>query len=88
MRQILGRAVDGFGELAVHEAGLLDGHWYALQERIAVARKARDVGELIRNQFDLMPATQARLLRNHRKRVALWRRIGKGLTGSPGSTVG
>ncbi|MDB5986642.1 MAG: hypothetical protein JWR16_1695 [Nevskia sp.] len=75
MRRLFGRGVESFGELAMHEAELLDEHFFALQERLAVARKARDVGELLRNQWDLVPATTARLRRNHRQRLALWRRL-------------
>lgn len=75
MKQLLARAVESFGEAAMHEAELLDGHLFALQERFAVARRARDVGELVRNQFDLLPATQARLRRDYRSRRELWRRL-------------
>jgi hypothetical protein len=75
LRQLASRALDGFNQLAVHEAGLLDEHLFALQESVAVARKARSVSELLRNQLDLIPATTARLRRNQRKRLALWRQL-------------
>jgi len=71
MRVLLGRVVDGLGELATYEAQRLDAHLLAVKEHLAVARKARHLGELLRNQLDLMPATQARLRRDQQQRLQL-----------------
>jgi hypothetical protein len=70
---LIDRAFDGFSRIAIHEAESLDGHWLALRERLAVARKARGVGELVRNQIDLLPETRNRVLHDHRVRRDLWR---------------
>ena len=51
---LLERAIDSVGQIAMHEAGALDNHLLALRERWAVARKARGVGELLRDQIDLL----------------------------------
>lgn len=65
--------LDDIGRIAAHEFSVLDRHRRALAERLLVARRARDTGELLRNQFDLLPATAARIAENHRQRRALWR---------------
>jgi hypothetical protein len=75
MENLLERALDGIGQIAMHEAGALDNHWLALRESLAVARKARGVGELLRDQLDLLPATRARIAGDHQARLKLWREI-------------
>lgn len=74
--QRIDRAFENIGQLAMYEAEALDGHLLALREHLLVARKARGVAELLRDQFDLLPATAARLARDHRQRRQLWRRLG------------
>jgi hypothetical protein len=70
---VLSRAVDGAALLLMHELDALGGHWVELRERIAVARKARGFGELVRSQVDLLPETRARLSLDQRERRALVR---------------
>ena len=73
MEQLLESAIDGVGQIVMHEAGALDNHLLGLRERLAVARRARGVGELLRDQFDLLPATRLRLAEDHELRLKLWR---------------
>lgn len=75
MENLIGRTIDSVGQIAMYEAGALDGHLLALRERWAVARKARGAGELLRDQLDLLPATRLRLLEEHQGRVRLWREL-------------
>src|SRR5579872_5570601 len=75
MEALFNRSIDRFGRIAMHEAGVIDGHVDALRMRWAVARKARSLGELLRDQYDLLPDTRARIARDHRERLRLWRRL-------------
>lgn len=81
MDKLLERALDGVGQIAMHEAGAIDNHLFALRERLAVARKARGAGELLRDQIDLLPASRSRFAADHRRRVQLWRELGRQLIG-------
>jgi hypothetical protein len=65
------RAVGGFALLVMHELDALSGHVAEMRERLAVARKARGLGELVRDQVDLLPETRARLTLDQRERRAL-----------------
>jgi len=65
------RAVGGLVLIVLHEIDALLRHWVAVRERFAVARKARGVGQLVRDQVDLLPETRARLSLDHRERRAL-----------------
>jgi hypothetical protein len=65
------RAVDGFALVLMHELDALAGHLAEARERLAVARQARDLRELLRAQADLLPETRARLSLDHRERRAL-----------------
>lgn len=69
----LSRAVGGATLVLMHELDALGGHWVELRERVAVARKARGFGELVRSQVDLLPETRARLSLDQRERRALVR---------------
>ncbi len=69
--QMLNTAMDGLSVLVEHENTALDNQLAGLRERLAIARRARTLGELLRNQIDLLPDTQARLRRDHRVRRAL-----------------
>lgn len=69
----LERAVSGLTLVLAHEVGALSGHMAEVRERIAVARKARGLGELLRDQADLLPETRARLVQDQRERRALVR---------------
>lgn len=74
-RQVAGRAVGGLALIVVNEIDALGGHWAEARERLAVARQARGLGELLRYQFDLLPETRARLALDQRQRrelVAGW----------------
>ena len=70
-RLYLERALGGAALMLVHEVDALGGHWAEVRERLAVARKARGLGELVSQQVDLLPETRARLALDHRERVAL-----------------
>jgi hypothetical protein len=65
------RAVNGFALVLLHELDALSGHVAEVRERLAVARKSRDLAELVRDQVDLLPETRARLHLNRRERRAL-----------------
>ena len=67
----LERALDGVTLLLQHELDAVSGHWVEARERLALARKARGLGELLRDQVDLLPETRARLLLDQRERKAL-----------------
>lgn len=82
MEQLLERAIDGVGQIAMHEAGALDNHLLALRERWSVARKARGGIELLRDQIDLLPATRLRLAEDHQLRKKLWRGLARSLYGA------
>jgi hypothetical protein len=81
MERLLERTIDSVGQIAMHEAGAIDNHLFALRERLAVARKARGVGELLRDQIDLLPASRNRLAADHRRRLRLWRELRRQLIG-------
>ena len=70
-RVYLERAVGGATEMLMHEIDALSGHWAEVRERLAVARKARGLGDLVRTQADLLPETRARLVLDQRERRAL-----------------
>ena len=70
----LHRASVSLAMIAVHEWGALRAHYSELRERLAVARRARDAGELLRDQMDLLPETQARLRQDQQVRRELLRR--------------
>ena len=67
------RAVDGATLVLMHELDALGGHWVELRERVAVARKARGLVDLVRGQVDLLPETRTRLTLDQRERRALVR---------------
>jgi hypothetical protein len=67
------RTLQDLRNLTGHEADAITGHWSELAERLAVARRARDVVELVRDQIDLLPETRARLRRDHYRRRTLLR---------------
>ena len=74
--QMFNTAVDGFSVLVEHENNALDNLVDSLRERLVIAKKARSLGELLRDQIDLLPDTQARLRNDHGVRSELL----KGLT--------
>lgn len=69
------RAVDTMALVAAHEWSAIGGHAAAVRERWAVARRARGVSELLRDQVDLLPETRARLHQDHQVRRELLRRL-------------
>ncbi len=76
---MLNTALDGFSVLVEHENNALDNQLAGLRERLLVARKARSLGEFLRNQLDLLPDTGARLKRDHSMRRALLRGLTRDL---------
>lgn len=77
--KLFGLAYEGISLLAEHEGHALGGHWLGLKTRWAVARKARNVGELLRDQYDLLPDTRARFAHDHQVRRALVRGLERDL---------
>jgi len=75
MKPVLERAIEDLGQILMHEAGVLDGHLDSLKERWAVARKARGLGELLRDQYDLLADTRQRIRRDHEARLRLWKKL-------------
>jgi len=82
--QMLNTAFDGLQVLVEHENNALDNQLAGLRERLLIARRARNLGELLRDQIDLLPDTQARLQRDHSLRRALLRGFGSDLRRSVG----
>ena len=72
----LERTLDQLGGIVRHESESLHRHRLAVAERLRVAQRARGLGELLRDQIDLIPATTARLAADHRVRRRLWRQLG------------
>lgn len=64
-------AVGGLALMVMHELDALRGHAVEVRERLAVARKARGIGDLVRDQWDLLAETRARLVLDQRERRAL-----------------
>lgn len=81
---MLHTAFDGFQVLVEHENNALDNQLAGLRERLRIARRARSLGELLRDQIDLLPDTQARLRRDHGLRRALLSGFRKDLSRSLG----
>lgn len=79
---MLNTAMDGFSVLVEHESNAFDDLVASLRERVSVARNARNMGELLRNQLDLLPDTHARLLRDHAVRGQLLKGFGRDIRGS------
>ena len=75
----LARLSDDLGRLVRHEARALAGHRAALRERWQVARRTRTAAELLRHQIDLLPLTARQLADDHRRRLALLRRLSRRL---------
>ena len=67
-------SMDMVSDLISLQIDALSGHWMETEERIAVARKARNVFELVSDQIDLLPETQARMRKLAQKRGAIIRR--------------
>ena len=65
------RAVGGFALMVMHEIDALTRHGVEVRERLAVARQARGVAQLVREQVDLLAETRARLQLDQRERLAL-----------------
>ena len=76
------KASVGLALIAVHEWGALGAHYSELRERLAVARRARGAGEMVRDQLDLLSETQARLRQDQQVRRELLRRWVKNLNRS------
>jgi hypothetical protein len=77
------RAMQDLRQLTQHEVEALSGHWSEVNERMAVARRARDMLELVRDQIDLLPETRARLVRDHAHRRTLLRGLVGNLVSRP-----
>lgn len=82
VNQMLNTAKDGFAVLVEHETNALGNLVASLRERVRVARQARNVSELLRNQLDLLHDTHARLSHDHSLRGELLRGFGRDIHGS------
>ncbi len=82
--QMIHTAFDGLQVLVEHENTALDNQLAGLRERLLIARRARNLGELLRDQIDLLPDTHARLRRDHSLRRALLSGFGSDLRRSAG----
>lgn len=69
----LDRVLGGVAMIALHEAGAIQGHLESAGERLALARQARSLRTLLREQLDLIPEEKNRLRHDHEVRRALWR---------------
>jgi hypothetical protein len=65
------RAVGGLALIVLHEIDAATRHWVEVRERLALAREARGLRQLVRDQVDLLDETRARLALDHRERRAL-----------------
>lgn len=66
-------ALGGVVLLAAYEVGALSGHWAEVRERASVARQARTLRQLVRDQVDLLPETRLRLAADQKERAELAR---------------
>lgn len=80
-RHLLDRLIGNVSLIALHEAGALEGHATALAERVRLARRARGVAALLREQLDLIPEERNRWRDDHAARRALWRGLVADLRG-------
>lgn len=80
----LDRVLGGVALIALHEAGSLQGHLEGLGERLRVARRARGLIELLRDQIDLLPESRNRFRRDQRVRRQLWNGFVNDLTAPVG----
>ncbi|HEX4872227.1 MAG TPA: hypothetical protein VFV27_07940 [Nevskiaceae bacterium] len=77
--RLVDRTLGGLVLMLLHEIEAANAHRLELGERLAVARRARDAGELLRDQLDLLPESRRRLARDHRVRRELWRGLWRDL---------
>ena len=77
---LVDRSLGGVALIMLHEAGSLRGHWSDLGVRLAVARRARSAGELLRDQMDLWSESRRRLRRDGVVRRQLWRGLVRDLS--------
>lgn len=79
LRDPFGRLLDGLSLIALHEADALNAHLNAAGERLRLARQARSVRELWRDQVDLLPESRNRLRDDHAVRRRLWSGLARDL---------
>jgi hypothetical protein len=72
-KDYVNHALGGVVLLAAHELSTLDGHWADMRERAGVARNARSLKQLVRDQVDLLPETRVRLVHDQKERADLMR---------------
>lgn len=77
----MSHALQSLVALMQHEAEALSNQVDGLRVRVRVARRARSLGELLRNQWDLLPDTRERLRRAHHQRSRLLHSFGQRLRG-------
>lgn len=69
--QYMNQATGVMRKLLRHERAVLTGHLHATLEQLAVARRARTLGQLVHEQIDLLPENRRRLRRNAETRRAI-----------------
>jgi hypothetical protein len=72
-RDYVNHALGGVVLLAAYELSTLDGHLADVRERLSVARSARSLRQLVRDQVDLLPETRVRLAHDGKERRELVR---------------
>lgn len=79
LRAPFGRLLDSLSLIALHEADALNAHFNAAGERLRLARQARGLHELWRDQVDLLPESRNRLRDDHAVRRRLWSGLARDL---------
>jgi hypothetical protein len=80
----LDRVLGGIAMLALHEASSVQGHVDAALERLRLAREARGLRQLLREQVDLLPEERNRWHHDQQVRRALWQAFVRDLRATPG----
>lgn len=79
-RQRWPEVCEGAEALLGYELGLWLRLSAPLRERLAVARRARNLPELLEDQLDLIPADRQRWAAAHHERVRRWRSLRAAIT--------
>ena len=66
-------ALGGVVLMAAYELSALTGHWAEVRERATLARGARSLRQLVRDQVDLLAETRVRLAADQKERKDLVR---------------
>jgi len=81
------RAVGGLALVLLHEWDAVVRHGIDVSERLTLARKASGLTGLVRDQWDLLAETRARLAMDHHERRALLNGWVADLRGGPSAAA-